>query len=81
MSKKINYCQCRLQKKNTHQTSYIPEEYAVKGKFIKLRDGEGVWDDGWEVMSVVRSEDAVPDWYSEIKHHRKNTGDAEPKRK
>jgi hypothetical protein len=86
MSKKINYCQCRLQKtgKGVHweQTSFIPEEFAVEGKIIKLRDKEGVWDDGWEVMETgaVHSEDNMPDWHSEIKHHRKNTGDAEPKR-
>lgn len=51
MSKKTLYKQCRLVKNGiTEQTSWIPEEFAVNGKVIKIREN-GVWDDGWVVES------------------------------
>ncbi len=84
MSKKTYYRQCRLQKGNTHQMSWIPEEFAVKGKIIKLRDEDGVWDDGWKVNEAYSTRletHDLPDPHSEIKGHRKATGDAMPKEK
>lgn len=41
------YKQCTLQKGNTIQTSWIPEEFAKSGKYIRLKD-----DDGWKVIGV-----------------------------
>jgi len=43
----MNYCQCRLRKGTMERTSWIPERYANKGKYIKIFD-----DNGWEVMEV-----------------------------
>ena len=43
----MNYRQCKLKKGNTETTSWIPEKFAKKGKFLKLKD-----DNGWEVISV-----------------------------
>jgi len=43
----MNHYQCELKKGNTFTTSWIPEKYAKKGKFIKLKE-----DDGWEVIHV-----------------------------
>lgn len=54
MSKKRNeafYKQCALQRKNTHHMAWIPESFAVEGKFIKIKKDDGTWEDGWEVMS------------------------------
>jgi hypothetical protein len=75
------YRQCKLQKKNTFQTSYIPEEFAVMNKIIKLRDNN-VWDDGWKVIAVSSSrhaDDNLPDSHSSIKAHRRATGDSQRK--
>lgn len=67
MRKKVFYRQCRLKKDNkdgstSHQTSYIPEPFCVEGKVLKLKDNEGVWDNGWivEWASENRTEE-VPD--------------------
>jgi len=42
--KKVNYIQCHLQKGDKHHMAWIPEKFAVIGKFIKIHE-----DDGWEV--------------------------------
>jgi len=83
MGKTIYYRQCKLQRDNCYQTSYIPEEFAIKGKVLKLREND-VWIDGWKVIEVSshRHEDNdILDSHSAIKHHRKATGDALPKEK
>jgi hypothetical protein len=75
------YRQCKIQKQNSYQTSYLPEKFAVKGKMVKLRDND-VWDDGWQVIEVssfCRSEESLPDYHSDIKRHRKATGDSQRK--
>lgn len=41
------YKQVVLMKKNVFQTVWIPENFAHKGKFLKIKD-----EDGWEVVSV-----------------------------
>lgn len=56
MSKKPLYKQCRLVKNTdvgcVEQTSWIPEQFAIKGKVIKIRDVDsGAWEDGWVVKS------------------------------
>ncbi len=33
--------------------SWIPEEYAITGNYIKLKDESGVWEDGWRVAKVM----------------------------
>jgi len=43
----MKYFQCKFKKGNCEQTSWIPEKYAKKGKFLKLKD-----DNGWEVIDV-----------------------------
>ncbi len=29
--------------------AWIPEKFAVVGKYIKIKRDDGTWDDGWEV--------------------------------
>jgi hypothetical protein len=43
----VKYCQCKLQKGDTITTTWIPEKYAIKGKYIKLLD-----DNGWQVIEA-----------------------------
>lgn len=49
--KTARYKQCHLKRKNAHHTAWIPEKFAVVGKFIKIKKDENTWEDGWEVMS------------------------------
>ena len=32
------------------QVSWIPQEFAVQGATLKLRDRTGAWVDGWKVI-------------------------------
>lgn len=43
--------QCILRNGNTTTVSWIPEEFAHIGKYVKLKDN-GVWVDGWKVEAV-----------------------------
>jgi len=47
--------QCELEKKTetgsvTKTVTWIPECYAKVGRYIKLKDNEGLWEDGWRVV-------------------------------
>ena len=46
------HCQCYLRKGPVATTAWIPEEFAVIGRPIKLRKRGGEWDDGWVVEEV-----------------------------
>ena len=57
MSKKVDfYRQCTMMRKLTgsteHTTSWIPDCFAKVGSVLKLRDKEGKWVNGWEVISA-----------------------------
>lgn len=48
MAKKdTRYKQCALQKGASHSMAWIPEQFAVKGKFLKIKE-----EDGWQVVGV-----------------------------
>jgi hypothetical protein len=38
--------------------SWIPEKLAIKGKIISLKNYDGVFEDGWEVMEVWTKREA-----------------------
>ncbi len=50
------YRQCKLVKKTLkgeiQTTSYIPEKNAVVGRVLELKNRQGVFEGGWEVMSA-----------------------------
>jgi len=58
MSDTIYFKQCALKLINkdgseTNTKSWIPEKYAVKGKYVELKSREtGKWVNGWEVTLV-----------------------------
>lgn len=85
-NKVIYYRQCRLEKKveggSKQQVSYIPDQFAVVGKVLKLRDSDKNWEDGWVVLGAggKRAEHELPDFHELIKGHLRATGDTEPKR-
>lgn len=47
MAKDYMVQQCKLRRKNTTKVVWIPQKYAVKGKFLRLKEV-----DGWEVMET-----------------------------
>lgn len=46
------YTQCRLAKDGRAEyVSWIPTEFAIPGKVVKLKFGQ-VWEDGWRVIGA-----------------------------
>ena len=43
----MKFYQCKLRKGSIEDISWIPEKYAEKGKFLRIKD-----DNGWEVIEV-----------------------------
>lgn len=85
--KNVLYAQCKLEKtisatSKAEQTSFIPYKFAIVNNVLKLKDDNGDWDDGWVVTSVGKPVDEayLPDAHKAVREHRKNTGDALPKR-
>lgn len=83
MAKIVYYRQCKLERncgdgRTSHQMSWIPEQYAEKGKVLKLRDSDKKWENGWVVTSVGGrlAEENLPDFHSTSKAHLRATGDA-----
>jgi hypothetical protein len=80
----IYYKQCVLERVNSPisfsmTTSWLPEEFATIGQFVKLKQEDGTWSDGWKVISANFrvEENKLPDPHREIKAHRRNTKDSE----
>lgn len=44
------YVQCLLRKGSSEHRSWIPKEFAIVGKILKIHFNE--WENGWEVISV-----------------------------
>lgn len=51
-TKHTTHTQCELQQGSTKQTSWIPTGKAVVGKVIRLKEEDGTWTEGWEVLSA-----------------------------
>jgi hypothetical protein len=47
--KESRYKQCSLERNGEHHMAWIPERFAVVGKYIKIKRDNGSWDDGWKV--------------------------------
>lgn len=52
MKKETNYIQCALMRDNYHHMAWIPEKFAILDKFIKIKNDDGSWQDGWKVVGV-----------------------------
>ncbi len=52
----VAYRQCQLiqprPRASCHYTTWLPEAYARPGAFVRLRQADGSWSDGWRVESV-----------------------------
>ncbi len=47
--------QCRLERGQAKQTSWIPSEFATEGRIVDLKDRRGFWSEGWRVAKVYSS--------------------------
>ena len=47
----MNYKQCELHRGTEKLVSWIPDRFAVEGKYLRLGD-----DDGWKVVAVFDTE-------------------------
>ncbi len=70
--KTVYYKQCVLRRQLSPQSSeetvsWIPEQYAIAGECIQLKNKKGVWTNGWRVMSANHklAEDQLPDHHKE----------------
>lgn len=59
--KDANYKQCHLQKGETHHMAWIPEQFAVVGKFVKIKNNDGSWNDGWQVKAASEGVQSASD--------------------
>ena len=52
----IHYRQCKFRKysngKTTYHTAWIPEQFARVSNYVKFKDENGEWDDGWLTEEV-----------------------------
>jgi hypothetical protein len=80
---KDKYRQCKLHKNVdgniSEMVTFLPEKFASIGKVVKLKSEDGVWVDGWVVVSAGKLTEDTPDSKKAIRNHRKNTGDSLPK--
>lgn len=83
---KTRYRQCLLRKQIDNRTSqtqvtWLPEQFAILNRTLKLRGSQGTWIGGW-VVRVTGSESVpesrLPDAHDAVRSHRRRTGDAEP---
>lgn len=77
------YKQVLLKKNETSYRVFVPKEFAVIGKLLRVKE-EDVWVDGWRVEEISSNEvdeDHLPDSHKAIKAHRNQTGDSAPKEK
>ncbi len=87
MSNNTMFKQCVLNKQGPDgfksTVTWLPAEFAVKGRTLRLKKSDDSWDLGWTVFSVSEtalSEKCLPDYHKDIKAHRKATGDSMPKK-
>jgi hypothetical protein len=65
--KKIEYKQCGLKNGDRYLNTWLPEKFAVKGKFVKLKQADGSWWDGWEVNTVSDVSKPIQDISKNVK--------------
>lgn len=81
------YRQCLLRKHVDHtttqsQVTWLPDQYAVQGRVLKLRYADGTWVDGWVVKvagTEAVPESRLPDSHAATRAHLRRTGDSQPR--
>ena len=67
--------QCLLQKGNGFQHAWIPEKFAKLNQFVKLKQKDKTWDDGWQIINIGSRlpYEIIEVQKDEYRHHRKVT--------
>lgn len=52
MKKEINYIQCALERNGSHHMAWIPEKFAILEKYVKIKQDDNSWQDGWQVKGI-----------------------------
>lgn len=63
--------QCHLQRGDVHQISWIPDRFAIEGKYVKLHE-----EDGWLIVSAGKysiSNEYISKMEYAARNHRKTT--------
>lgn len=47
-----NYVQCEMRLGSLLQTAWIPQKHARRGKVLRLKNAQGEWVNGWEVIKT-----------------------------
>jgi hypothetical protein len=73
-----SYTQCKLERDDVVQVSWIPSRHAQLGKVLQLFEN-GDWIDGWVVKETWQTVDEteLPDSHAERKAHKRATGDTQ----
>ena len=50
-----DYRHCFLRRGSECQYVWLPRQFAVEGRTVKLKDDSGQWQDGWIVAIVFKS--------------------------
>jgi hypothetical protein len=63
----MTYTQCKLRRGITQQTAWIPSEFAVRDRYVRIRN-----EDGWRVISVggTQSAEYVREHERDFRHQR-----------
>ena len=70
---------CNLRRKTADgyqvDTAWIPEKFAIKGKFLQIKDPNGVFVNGWEVIHGKAEDEVARDftWLNERSRDYKKT--------
>lgn len=78
--KRTTFRQCEVRRGNAIRLTWIPAEYAVEGRNLRLRDN-GKWSEGWLVVSVYPDTERIVAGSPrrDIRNHRRATGDSLPR--
>lgn len=44
------YIQCKLKRNNSIQTAWIPKKFVSEGKYLKLKQKDDIWENGWKII-------------------------------
>jgi hypothetical protein len=70
----MKYWQCELKKGNVKVMSWLPQNIAQKGMYVKLLR-EDIWSNGWRIEEVYRGaaldQDEITERSQDYKHQRK----------
>ena len=51
------YVQCLLNKEGQYEVAWIPQQFAVKSKVLKIKDRKtGIYENGWIVVETYAKE-------------------------